>query len=509
MVVALALGLYLYWGRHQWFVADEWDFLGQRSLGDPASLLRPHNEHWSTLPILVYRGLYSTVGLHTYVPYLLLLVLLHLSVAVLLFAVMLRARVRGWIAAAASTLFVFFGAGYENLLFAFQIGFVASIVFGLVQLLVADHDGSGSRRDWWALLAGLAALMSSGVGVTMVLIVGLAVLIRRGWRAAAFQTVPLAAVYLLWFVTYGHSGYTSRAPAGRLLSFTKDLLGTTFRSLGQSILLGVVLVAVLIFGLVLAWRPLGRRRFRQRAAAPAALLVGAVVFAVLTALGRALPQVLFFRYTEVASRYQYIVAALLLPPLAVAADGIGRYLGRLWPVMALPFLIGVPGNINVLTSKADEFAKISTAYQAELIGAARSPIAPLLPANYSIDPLGPYLTIGFLRDAARNGRLPSSPMLSASAQRSLPLNVALRLVPTPPLSACRPMSGPVVARFDAGTILRIALDGKATVTYLPTGEPPSPPRVLGSPALPVAYRLAAPLRLKVVPSPPAKVRLCP
>ena len=54
----------------QWFIADEWAFLADRDGGDLGDLLRPQNEHWSTIPILVYRGLWHVVGLRSYVPYL-------------------------------------------------------------------------------------------------------------------------------------------------------------------------------------------------------------------------------------------------------------------------------------------------------------------------------------------------------------------------------------------------------------------------------------------------------
>ena len=43
---------------------------------DLGDLLRPHNEHWSTLPILVYRVLWQLFGLRTYVPYQLVALLL-------------------------------------------------------------------------------------------------------------------------------------------------------------------------------------------------------------------------------------------------------------------------------------------------------------------------------------------------------------------------------------------------------------------------------------------------
>src|SRR5436309_2893254 len=73
----------LHANRGQWFWGDEWAFLAHRrvALAGEHGLWAPHSEHWSTLPILIYRALFATVGLRTYVPYVVVLVLLHLAVA--------------------------------------------------------------------------------------------------------------------------------------------------------------------------------------------------------------------------------------------------------------------------------------------------------------------------------------------------------------------------------------------------------------------------------------------
>jgi hypothetical protein len=130
-VEAAAFPLILVLGHYLWFHEDEWDFLG-RTAGDLGDLLRPHNEHWSTLPILVYRLLWWLVGLRSYVPYQAVLVLLHLTAAVLLRTVMRRAGVGPWISTAAASLFVLFGAGRDDIIWPFQIGhcrFVATASF--------------------------------------------------------------------------------------------------------------------------------------------------------------------------------------------------------------------------------------------------------------------------------------------------------------------------------------------------------------------------------------------
>src|SRR5262245_47511654 len=75
---ALALFVWLHVSRNAWFDLDEWDFIVQRKAGDLGDLFRPHNGHWTTLPILAYRFLYATVGLRTYFPYRFLAIVLYL-----------------------------------------------------------------------------------------------------------------------------------------------------------------------------------------------------------------------------------------------------------------------------------------------------------------------------------------------------------------------------------------------------------------------------------------------
>ena len=109
--LAIALPLLLWIDRHQWFSGDEWDFLVRRGVlgNSELSLWQPHNEHWSTLPILVYRGLFSIFGVRSYLPYLLVLILLHLLVAHLLWRLMLRMGVDWLVATAVAAVFMVVG----------------------------------------------------------------------------------------------------------------------------------------------------------------------------------------------------------------------------------------------------------------------------------------------------------------------------------------------------------------------------------------------------------------
>src|SRR4051794_10033140 len=157
-VIVTAIPLILYLGRDQWFFLDEYDFLSDRSFS-LHDLLRPHNEHWSTLPIVLYRVLYKLFGLRTYVPYQLAVLLLHLALAVLLRHMMIRRRVNPWIATVVAGAFVLLGSGRQDIVWGFQVGYVGALLLGLCQLDLADHDGGWSRRDWAALVCGVLALL--------------------------------------------------------------------------------------------------------------------------------------------------------------------------------------------------------------------------------------------------------------------------------------------------------------------------------------------------------------
>ena len=68
--LSLVLGLVvlLYLDRHLWFLGDIFEFFNRFQPGQSLNLFFPHNEHWSTIPILLNLGLYDIFGLDTYAP---------------------------------------------------------------------------------------------------------------------------------------------------------------------------------------------------------------------------------------------------------------------------------------------------------------------------------------------------------------------------------------------------------------------------------------------------------
>lgn len=192
-----------YWFRRAggvWFVGDDWYPLAGRVL-DVDGLLEQHAGHLIALPVVAYRILYWAFGVRSYTPYLLVTIALHVTIAWQLRSLMLRAGVGHWIATPLVAIWLFFGPGATNVMFAFQMTLAGSLALGLFQLRFADHDGTKRRRDAIGALAGVAAVACSGVGVAMVAATGAAVLMRRGLHAAAIQVLPAAAVYGMWFAS--------------------------------------------------------------------------------------------------------------------------------------------------------------------------------------------------------------------------------------------------------------------------------------------------------------------
>ena len=200
-----SMAVLLYLGRNSTFFGDEWTFIDTRWPLTVDGLMRPHNEHWSLLLVLVYSAVFSVVGMHSYLPYLAVLLLLHLTVAAALFR-LVRGAAGLPLAACCTSVFVFFGSGYENLFWAFQIGFVGSTAAGTWALVVAMKRGVSPSR--WLLVALLltAAVATQGVGLFFVASV-LVYLVAdsRPRKEVTVSIGPPIVIYAVWFLAYGTS----------------------------------------------------------------------------------------------------------------------------------------------------------------------------------------------------------------------------------------------------------------------------------------------------------------
>jgi hypothetical protein len=350
---AVAAYVLLYRGVEQWFFLDEWDFLANRTAWDLDDLLRPHNEHWSTIPILLYRGLFRVFGLHSYIPFRAMSVLTHLLCAVLLRILLRRHDVGPWLSIAVVLPWIFFGSGWQNIVWGFQIGWNAALALCMTQLLLADHDGPRDARDALGLLAGLAALMCAGIASPLIASVAIGLLLRRGWRVAALHSAPLAVAQVLWSSQWGETAFLE-SPSGDNAAFVWRGLSGTLEAYAWTGLAAAALVGTAAVGIWLRWRATAPAERVAAIAIPTGLAIGAAGYLFLVSFGRAG----FGLEFAVSSRYLHVTAYLLLPLIGVGiAELVRRARALDRPVslvvsagLVLLLWAGLPGNVRELSN---------------------------------------------------------------------------------------------------------------------------------------------------------------
>jgi hypothetical protein len=212
-IAVFAVVLLLWLGRGMTFFWDEWDFIGTRSLGDPTTWMAPHNEHWSLLPILVYRAMVETIGIGSYLPYLAVVALLHVAVVAAVYRLVRGATGNGPIAVAGGLVIALFGSGFENLFWGFQTGFVGATALCLWAIVaLRSGDGQPSRAQVGVAIGLLVAALATA-GIAIAFIVGITVELlsdRRRRRLAPLLAIPLL-VWAAWYLAIGRSapGYAS------------------------------------------------------------------------------------------------------------------------------------------------------------------------------------------------------------------------------------------------------------------------------------------------------------
>ncbi len=250
----------------------------------------------------------------------------------------------------------------------------------------------------------------------------------------------------------------------------------------------------------------------DRSPIPLALLAGAFLFLLVTGLVRS-GQAASLAGTHGTgperarqSRYVYLVAALALPALAIAADTIARRRRVLAIPIVVLLLLGVPGNIEDLRTYANLSSIDRAEFRREVLAAPRLPLATRLPRRSRPAPTASFygLTLGWLLDSSPSGRIPSPGTLTPTQQSSLELRLALSRALVPIHEQCRTLSG--TERLVLQVFHKLTLrSGTASIIYVPKGGAPSMP-LLFQPG--TSYVAAAgPLPLEIEPE-RRPTRLC-
>ncbi|HXR31197.1 MAG TPA: hypothetical protein VN752_08660 [Solirubrobacterales bacterium] len=223
---ALAAALILAWGQGQTFVNDEWSYLVSRGGWSLETLLTPQNGHLIVAPLLVYKGLFATVGADSHLPFQVTTVVMHLTVASLFF-VLVRARLPLAVAVALAALVAFFGAGWDTIMGAYELPNLTGMAAGL-GMLVALERRTVVGDLVAALLLGLS-LASFSVGIAFALGALLAIWLggREQWRRAWPMLVPVAvyAIWFLWARKFGQSEVTAEGISSLFSGMADQLAG--------------------------------------------------------------------------------------------------------------------------------------------------------------------------------------------------------------------------------------------------------------------------------------------
>jgi len=358
------------------FYFDEWTLILPSDAGWTA-YLQPHNEHPAILLKLIYAVLLATVGMRSYLPYMAVLLALHAITVVLLFE-LVRRRAGDVIAIGAALLLLVLGAGWENLLWAFQIGFVGSMACGLGALLAI---GAATPRMWLAALLLFGSLLFSGMGLFFLIAAVVWLGLTPGRRRDLLWLAPVAVVLATWYVIYGHSG----APPvpGSLTGNLKALPLYVVWGLGASVagLIGQTVYGPAVLALALVAIGFTWRKHRPDGFA-IGIAVALLAFYVVLALSRA--QIGYQQ--SGAGRYVYEGAVFWILLLADAARGL-PWRGTWRPAfIACLFLACFSSSVLLYTWALAKSAQMERE-AADLQALAAERTDPCLNPNGVVDPL--------------------------------------------------------------------------------------------------------------------------
>jgi hypothetical protein len=351
-LMAVSAAVVLHEGRALTFWGDEWNFILTRRGDGVDDLLDAHVQHFSLVPVVIYRAMFAVFGIDDYAPYRVATVALHLLCAGLLFA-LVRRWIGDWAALAAVVPVLFLGRAHEDLIWAFQMGFLAAIASGLGALLALRRRTAGA--DAFAALLLCVSLASSGTGVPFFAAAAVEVMLRPSERRPWVVLVPLV-LYGLWYAGYGESAVeVANLPDTPV--FAATMIATAAAALvGLGVDFGRMAALLGAFGVGRAVA--GSRAVRDRVLPP---LAGLLLFAVATGLARADNE------APGASRYLYPAAVLVV--LVAAAALAGRRAGpAALAVAAAVAALAAVGNLTPLYDAADHRRVQADELRADLAG---------------------------------------------------------------------------------------------------------------------------------------------
>jgi len=404
------------------FIADDWELLVAREGWAPDVFLSPFHENIVAGPTLVFKFLLAIFGMDSAVPFYVVSISLFLLSAVLLF-VYLRARVGDWLALIGAFLVLFLGAAFEDLLWAFQLGYFGSMAAGLGMLLALDRGDDRADRIACGLLAVSIAFSSLGIVFAVGALVSV-VLAKQKGRRLYVAVLPLA-LFAIWWLGWGHEAesHVSLENLAHLPSYVFDAAAA-----GLTSLLGLATndgsqpdQAHLIWGQILlpiVTALIAFRAVREKGISRglAVALVLAVTFWVLAGINRSGERF------PTSSRYQYPSAVFLLLIAGEALRGlrVPRFAVAAAAVIAV---VAAVGGISLMQREHEERWE-------PVADSIRSSLAAVDLAGPSADPAFPVLF-------PPNIKVPARRYLAAVADYGSPALSETELLKRPEIERAR------------------------------------------------------------------------
>jgi hypothetical protein len=184
--------------RDQWFFGDEFSIFADRrqSMAPIDLLFTPHNEHWSTLPIIKDLILYKIFGFSTYLPYLIAALIVHAAISFFIYIIGRQHNVSEKVLVPLVTLFSIAYFGSENVLWGFQFGFISPLAMFLASGILIFKDFKYSREISSLLM--IFSVASSGTSIAFLIAMFLFLAINRKFKDAVIVTLPAALLFLVW-----------------------------------------------------------------------------------------------------------------------------------------------------------------------------------------------------------------------------------------------------------------------------------------------------------------------
>lgn len=401
-----ALPALLSLGQGLSFWADEWDYV--TTLQQGFSLFRPSNGHWYAIPNAIWWVLLSTAGLRSYVPYLVVLLAMHIATCLVLFA-LLRRRAGSGAALVSMAVLLFSGYGSAVIFWALMITYLGSTLCGLLALLLLDGPATNWRRAALAAVLLLAATASSGMGLGFLVAAAVELAVDPDRRRYLATLLLPAAGFGAWFALFGVHG-TLVQPLGSAWQTAGGYVEFVLVAVmaGSAAIFGMPAVAgPMAIGLIAAALALTRRVDARTLGAAAGLLFQFTLVAMVRATG-GIDSATESRYVYVATIY-----VLLLVTPAAARVFAARWPWRTAPIALAIFSVAINFcGLAVYT----QIHRDTIAYQSaelETVSAVRG--APDLRPNAFIDDQMPTVGTYFALTASLGS--PVAPVTQANLSR--------------------------------------------------------------------------------------------